>query len=463
MGINDETFRLLLDGQEVPIASTYTVKSGVFDVPCAFSMRLGHNGLTKGLLETYPEYTPFELMVGDVRTSKGEIDTVALAGSTGSELVFTGRDMLKWLTDYRLDADRTFSEKTFLQLTKIAMDEVGLGSGFLIATNNVANRKAITGQVKTIAPASEETATETGGDGTVEEKTVSKTLKAELGSTWWDFLKQQYRRAGLFLWATPSGAFVLSRPDGGQKPLYRIIRRRGGRPADVTVIGQPTFKRDATKRFSECRVYGRAGSGKDGRGRIFGSCVDDEMVAIINRTEEDRANGGKRKKVDVVHDKLVKTTAEANFLAKRRIAESRRNGFGLSYTVAGHMVTGITGGTLVWQPDTVAEVIDEELGIEQNMYIESCEYSRTPQTNTVLNLLRPSDMIFAEEDFDTIPKPKLPPPVRVGKTELFVWVKNPTQGNLPTAHWMGPDGTLRTATNDDVSHYGLGGGSSGRY
>jgi hypothetical protein len=422
-------------------------------------MTVGHSGLTKGLLETYPEYTPFELMVGDVVTQRGELDTFNLAGTDGTEVILTGRDMLKWLVDTKLDADRTFAEKTFLQLTQIALNESGLGSDFLISLNNVANRKAITGQVRSIAPTTEETVAPADGN----EKTIYKTLKAECGTTWWDFLKTQYRRAGLFLWGTPSGVFVLSRPDGGQKPLYRIIRRRGGKPSDVTVIGQPKFKRDATKRFTECRVYGRAGSGKDGRGRISGRFIDDEMVAILNRSAEDRVDGGKRKKAEIIHDKVVKTVAEANFLAKRKIAESRRNGFELSYRVAGHTVTGIAGGTLVWQPDTTVEVIDEELGIEQNMYIESCDYSRTPQTNTELNLLRPSDMIFADEDFDTIPKPKLPPPVRKGKSELFVWIKDPQRGNLPVAMWQDEKGNVRAATNDEVSIYGMGGGTSGQY
>lgn len=440
--VNSETFRLVLAGVEVPIASNYTVHAGVLDVPAAFEMTVGHAGLMADLIDAFPAFTPFELYVGDVRVQTGETDGFAPAGSQGTELTLRGRDMLKWLVDKQIHSDRTFSEKTYLQLTEIALEEVGLGDSIIIASNT-ANRKAITGSqsVKELAPVTtEETQTEAGTtDGG--RKIVYKTLKGEHGTKWWDFLSEQYRRAGLFLWAAVDGSFVLSRPNGEQLPLYRILRRRGGtnEPHEVTVVGQPQFNFDATQRYTECRVTGRGGGGKEGRGIVSARHFDNEMIALLNPNEGDRADGGKRKKELFIKDDKVRTNEQAAFLARRKIAESRRNGWSLSYTVVGHTAPAMLGGgRAIWAPDTVVHVVDDELGIDGPMYVESCVYKRSPQTTTELNLMRIEDLVFAEEDVDNPPKlarKKGVANVRVGKTEAFrveaQWQVSPTWGGLP--------------------------------
>lgn len=453
--INEETFRLKLDGLEVPIATSYIVQAGILNVPAGFSMTVGHGGLAADLLARYPEFTPFELYVGDVLVQRGETDASELVGASGTQITLRGRDLIKWLVDVKLENDRSFAEKTFLQLTEVALQEVGLG-GLPIATDNTANRKAITGvqQVRELAPLpSEEQETEISTSGKT--RTVHKTIKATLGSSWWDFLSEQYRRAGLFLWADVStGGFVLSRPRGNQTPLYRIVRRKGS-PAsvgDVTIVGQPQFSRDATKRFTEIKVLGRAGGGKGGRGRISARVFDAEMIEVLNPNPADRADGGKRRKPEIIYDDKVKTTEQAQFLARRKLAESRRNGWSLTYTVAGHTAPALVGGgRAVWQPDTVVEVIDEHLGIEGLMWIESVEYSRTPYTTSKIHVMRIEDLLFAEEDFDSPPKLKKKGAnaIRMGKTEKLIWKADPQMGGLPTAHIQSADGRIRGATGDD--------------
>ena len=456
MRINDETFRLKLAGEEVPIASSYTVKAGILDVPAGFSMTIGHGGLAAELLDRYPEFTPFELYVGDVLVQRGETDANELKGGRGTEITIRGRDMLKWLVDTKLESDRTFAEKTFKQLTEVALSECGLG-GLPIADDNTANRKAITGaqRVRALAPEpTEEAQTEVGGAGRT--KTVHNTLKARLAMPWWDFLVEQYRRAGLFLWADVStGGFVLARPRGDQTPLYRIVRRRTGKngPGDVTVVGNPSFRRDATKRYTEIKVVGRAGGGKKGRGRISARVFDQEMIEILNPDPADRADGGKRRKAEIIYDDKVRTTEQANWLARRKLAESRRNGWSLTYPVAGHVAPALVGGGYaVWQPDTVVEVIDEELGLEGPMWVESVEYSRAPFTLSKIHVMRIEDLLFAEEDFDSPPKlarKKGANSVRMGVTEKLVWEKDPQWGGLPTARVQSADGRVRDATGDD--------------
>ena len=80
------------------------------------------------------------------------------------------------------------------------------------------------------------------------------------------------------------------------------------------------------------------------------------------------------------------------------MAESRRAGFNLTYTVAGHTFPTLgTGERGVWTPDTVVDVDDDEFGLYGSFYVEQVGFRRQPQTTTELTLLRPADLVFAED------------------------------------------------------------------
>ncbi len=437
--VNEDTFRLLVAGEETPIVSTYSAVAGVFEVPAQFSMMVGHTGLLKELLHNYCEYTPFELLINDVKVMQGEIEELTGPSGNATQLRVSGSDRLARLTGSELDSDRSFSEVSFADLTTIALAEVGLDD-VIVVPSNLANRKAITGKSKVteVVKASQES-TETELAETVQKrtKTVLNSLTMEAGTTWWDFLSAQYQRGGLFLWADVFGGFVLGQPDGKQEPLYRIVRRRSGKgdeSGEVTFLGQPEFRRSVRQRYSEFQVQGRKGSGANGRGFAQDTIYDEEMIALLNPLEADRANGGKRKKVKIYRDDKIKAPAQATFLALRKMSEARRNGLSLSYTVSGHTVNAISGGgRLVWQPDTVVHVVDEELGIDGPMYLDSCDYSRAPKCTTRLNLMRCEDLLFGEEAL--LDPPRLASKkglVRPAPPEKFNprWILSPNWGLL---------------------------------
>jgi hypothetical protein len=48
--------------------------------------------------------------------------------------------------------------------------------------------------------------------------------------------------------------------------------------------------------------------------------------------------------------------------------------------------------------DTVARVIDEELGIDALLYVEDVTYRRGPQATTTVTMMRPQDLVFGTED-----------------------------------------------------------------
>lgn len=406
MGFFDDQVRIKLAGQEIPIREKYTVRSGILEVPAKWDVTVGHGGMLAELIANYEPQTPFELLIGDTSVMVGEVDDPSVPSMASNTLELSGRDYLARLHDTQILDERTFSEKTYTELTKFALKEVGLADRSLFALN-AANRKAITGrdsvelEKKVVADQ-----TETGTAGDHETVEVDRTIKGEVGTTWLEFLVQQYRRAGLFLWSDHAGNFILSQPDGAQKPLYRLVNGRGSQSNEVTVTARAWHRR-TEQRFTEYLVVGRAGGGKHGRTTILGRVFDDEMIAWWNKNLADRADGGKRRKPKIFRDHHVRTPEQAKFVALRLRAEGRRNGEQLTYTVAGHSTLAIGGGRAVWQPDTTVEVIDDELGIDGPMYLESVTFSQEPM-QAQLHLMRIEDLLFAEEPPEVTKKrPKL--------------------------------------------------------
>src|SRR5262249_54808500 len=156
-------------------------------------------------------------------------------------------------------------------------------------------------------------------------------------------VKRILDRAGLFLWATARGDFVLSAPNAKQKPSYRIVRQRGNDRNAVNVTNA-RHKNETTGRFSEALIFARGGGRKFGRQNTAGQFVDDEMVTFgYNRPL-------------VFKDANVTNPEQAEFYARRKLAEARRAGWQLVYTVAGHTTPSLNGGQrAVWAPDTVVE------------------------------------------------------------------------------------------------------------
>jgi prophage tail gpP-like protein len=416
---------LRLGGDLVAIAESYEVKTSVLQQPAAFSLRLGSDATAAQILKRYPPRTPFELWIGETRVQSGYIYERGQPSAKYTQIELQGRDYLAVIFDDDFRVEQTFTDKTYFGLTRRILDIAGLKETtvngrprFALEGNNDNNRELLTRLPKGRSPAHTpaEPKTETGalqaifptraaGQRTkvlVEETTVNfptsagsgagrmvyETIKARVGISLYEFLREQYRLAGLFLWATGDGNFVLARPNANQEPAYSIRRARGNLPLPGSII-DCRFRDSTTQRHSSCIVHGRGGAGVDGRHKLTGHYVDDELTAYGFTN------------VRVVHDDDVRNQQQADYVARRTIAEERRAGWQLEYTVSGHRTPSpqATGGLATWTPDTVVYVDDEELDIHGNFYLEAVTYSRSPETTTKLTLMRPEDLVFAEKLF----------------------------------------------------------------
>lgn len=416
LGGHEDTISLRLGNDEIKIAEDYEVKVSILQQPAAFTLRLGHSSTAAELLKRYPPRTPFELWCGPVCLQSGFTDSRGQPDSAHTQIEIKGRDYLAVLFNDDVQAEYTFTEKTYFALTRKVLNICGLpadnGDGmggrtrFVLIEDNDSNRELATNvkakpkngkqliqQIETGA---------TSGQGQL----VYQVPKADIGVSWFQFLQEQYKLAGLFLWATGTGNFVLARPRADQDPFYKLYRARG-QLVELGNVLKCRYQDDTTQRHSACIVNGRGGKGKGGRGQIQGYWVDQEMV------------GYGFQNVRVVNDDDVLTKEQADYAARRFISEERRNGWQLEYTVAGHRKPNLQGtGLATWTPDTTVLVEDHELDIHGKFYVESVTYRRKPETTTTFTLMRPEDLQFAEGLFEQKKAAKKPPKPKAHTTEV---------------------------------------------
>ncbi len=377
--IDDDAVVIEFNEYEAVALESYEVRRSIFTQPSTFSIRLGWGGVTKELLAVLPPLLQVRLRINGCLQQTAVIDDIEAEDSVGAtEINISGRDVLSFLHDACIESEIALKDESYQSLVEKALNAV-LGEGsYTLTTSNEAGRKLSSGiGVRQTAPGADPAENTTGP--------TDKILKANLGERWYDFVKRQLDRAGLFLWASGDGSYVLSEPNITQDPSYRILRRRGQTRSEVNVK-RARFRNATSQRFSEAIICGRGPGKKSGRAQVQGAFVDEEMFDI-----------GMRRPL-VKRDSNITNKEQAEFYARRKLAEARRVGWNLNYTVAGHTIPSLAGGArAVWTPDTIVEVDDDEYGIKGKYYLESVTYRRNPQTETDLVLVRPNDMIFGTD------------------------------------------------------------------
>lgn len=422
----------------------YTVKCSVFSQPSAFTIHLGEQVTAAAFRGLHRKGDPFELRIQrlaegsvsdfdlDVPLQTGRIDAVDIPDGDETAIEVRGRDTMAALFDSYFVQEDSFTEATYYDLTAKQLAAVGFSpADKWLYTGETGRTKAITNagggmkrssapvrvgatsvehldyawgwtpnsgggasmqKVKISAPSdpsgsstdakSVQVETATGG----QPKTEIKTLKASIGQQRYGWLKDQYKRVGLFMWAIPDGTFILNVPNATQEPAFRIQRLRDGTPGDNNIL-RGGLRDDAVARYSHTLVYGRAGGGKDGRKRIVGEYIDSEL-----------ADEGLIKQISF-EDNDVKTQKAADYLARRYAADARRSARSLQYVVAGHSAPSLIhpGQRFPYYVNTMVHVRDQKLGIDGDYYLGEVEFRRAPESTATLTLYWPEDLVFAEE------------------------------------------------------------------
>lgn len=375
----DDRVRITLGGEDVLIAESYTVKQSMLTQPAIWSIRLGHADAVAQLLKKYPPNTPYKLYIGDVLQQSGRLDDQEANGdANGSSVTFSGRDGMALLVDACIVADKSYTSESYAEVVRSVLAEVAPGAALVFTNETNRSVQAGTTVIQSDLPI-DPVAIPTSA-------AKERPMRAKAGQRQYQFLKDQLDRAGLFLFCAADGSYVLTAPNGGQQPITRIVRRRG-QHGDIANVVSYRYRNATSSRYSTALIHGCGGGGKAGRQKTKGLFDDEEMLGY----------GFDRPLV--IRDKKSSTGGHAETIARRKIAESRRTGWNLTYTLAGHTAPKLNSyDRVVWAVDTVVEVDDQEIGLSGTFWVESVEFSRGPETKTVITLMRPEDLVFGGED-----------------------------------------------------------------
>jgi prophage tail gpP-like protein len=401
LGGLDDSVKLTINDTQLLTAISWSVHEGILSQPAKWTFTCGSGDIAQQLLKTFqpgPKFK-FKLYIGNVLQQSGYLDTVETDQPVGgaTSVTLSGRDALAKLQDTYVKAAIGANVSTYAQLVWFALQQCGMVSGStidpnILRTDNAANRNIKSG-VTIPAVQGHRTVQQILDDvtvaGSVSGQITSKP-SARIHETWHRFIRRHIDRAGLMFWAAADGTFVLTLPDGQQSPTY-LLRRKTGEATSSTrgnVIAAK-YRDDRTHRHSEVIVYAKGGGKALGRVKGKGGFVDEEMVA-----------SGYDQPI-VVRDSNCHSVAEAILFARRKLAEERRSGWNLQYTVNGHTLpyAGDNGKSrAVIIPDTVVAVDDDELGLTDRYYLESLDRQRHPETSTVIRLMRLEDLIFGSDE-----------------------------------------------------------------
>lgn len=389
----DDPVSLKIRDGEILMATEYDVRIGIFEQPSSFALQLGSGMTAADILQAYPKGSPFQLIVGGQRQFAGFTDGNRVSGDSGAtEVAIKGRDVIKFLHDSFHERESTYTAETNAGLLAKALEALEMQRPFgepgqrpFVLSSGATTRDLRTG-AKIAVSGPDDYAPElltpvgTVGNGTI-------VLRAKLGERWTDVITRNLQQTGLFMWGSADGDIVIGRPNTDQAPLYRIVRQRGGSRTPINTVKRFVFDDDLQPRYSEVVIYGRTTGRRYARTTSRGAYVDAEMV-----------NAGVHK-VLVLRDVDVTSTEHAELMAKRYLADCRRKGFHLEYTLAGHTTQRLGGRTtdrVVWAPDTLVEVNDEEIGLQGVYWIESVRFHRSMAkgTETTLRLLPPESLLF---------------------------------------------------------------------
>ena len=379
LGSGNDAVRLVLAGNDVLKAESYSIHQAFLTQPSEFVITLGDGGLARTLAAKYPPRTAFQLYVGNVLRATGFTDGWELSDGEGAtEVTIRGRDNLAQLHDAYVTAEVSFTNLTFADLVTKAVTDSGY-KDFQIFYTNEANRKVTSGVNVTQTKAPRDASKDQASNGQVQ-----RALQAKIGERWYGFVSRVLATQGFFLWCAADGSFILSEPNGNQKPVARIVRQRGATRNAVNVE-RAHLVNDTKNRFTEAIIYARGGGRKFGRQKSKGTFIDDEMIGF----------GFTRP--FVAKDVNVTNADMAAFYARRKLAETRRDGWQLGYTVSGHTIPALAGGRACWAVDTIIDVQDDEFGLHESLWVESVTFRRDESggTSTELAFMRPADLVFA--------------------------------------------------------------------
>lgn len=185
----------------------------------------------------------------------------------------------------------------------------------------------------------------------VEQEGRKEKITVEPGQRAWDLLADACEANGVWAWFEPDGTLVVGGPNYGAAPVATLVMTVDGKGNNVKSLN---VRENVTGRYSEVTVLGQTHGTEDEEGKhdIMHRETDPDVPGyrplIIPAGECDNVEEAKRR-------------------AKKKLMDSRLEGFDMVATVRGHRVGGYQQGRESgepWRPGMRVHVVSEPHGLD---------------------------------------------------------------------------------------------------
>lgn len=317
-------------------------------------------------------------------------ERVRTGGRTNGAISVMGRDKVgRFLVDDAMDL-KTFDEGTALDAIKSIA-----GSFFeSVVVSNARNRELIVGRrATTVKVVAEPLSVGALGQLSIAQQFVSPGTglaviegsagkrqgpkKVEPGDTRAETIAHFLEPDRLLFWGSGDGKeLIVGRPNYTQPTRFRFTApsEASERASDSNVLDF-TYRENVAEMFSQVDVVGAS---QGNSARYARQVTKHRAIAVDGSGADGTGNAFQRRKLQIVPEHKLRSTAHAAELARRHMALGQATRFGLELTVRGHH-QGLTRSGLpqLFAPDTILDWTDEELGIQGRWLIIGVGYRRS--------------------------------------------------------------------------------------
>jgi prophage tail gpP-like protein len=394
----------------------------------SFTLGLDEDGLSEELKDALRFGARIRLDLDGSVLATGHIDVMESTADRGNGLQITihGRDRLGQTLD--AVADPTYQLKeggSLADLLKDLFAPFGWSGEDQFQIDPTANRNAKTGLRGTPT-------TSSGGGGGSGKRRRHRNRKASGPKPLKSFVLHQTKpynhesvyhfasrvsqRHGLWIRCSADGeTLIVGKPDFEQEASYSLFRTRNGN----SNVLSGTVTLEMTNQPSILVADSFSGGGEYGKGRHRSYCVNPLLgydedhnllpevqkiidglkgateVKVPSSTFFYRARKGIPPRPMYLHDDESKTQEQLENFVKREMSLLVRQGVRAHYVVEGHGQE-TDDGFLIWAPDTVVHVQDDAAGLDDDLYVLGCHYSKSRHggTTTRLDLVLKNSLAF---------------------------------------------------------------------
>lgn len=368
--------KVVASGMAIAVWTEYSISNDMLSAADDFSLTVAP--MTREIWQALAPDSEVQVFIDGTRVLSGFIDDRVRTASKdgGSLLRVSGRDRGGRLVDESMDLT-TFSGLTLRDLAK----RISAPWFDDVVFSNADNRTLVRGRKGRKAAAYGEP---TPAQGILEKSKAPK--KVEPGEQRWSVLAPFLEAAQLLAWSSADGKhLIVGKPNYQQEAQFSfLIPARDSLHPQLANVEDYERIDSVADRYSSIRVVGAS----RGNARDYGRSVTARTAVVTDGSGPDGTGKDFRHRKNlIIADDDIRNTADAEARARREMLLRNARGQVIKLTVPGHSQRYEHNAfPTLFAFDTIAEVIDEEIGERGRYLITDVEFTSSKSSGAMTRM-----------------------------------------------------------------------------